>query len=138
MLKRIVILATAAACALPAAGCYSPQEQNAANGAVFGAATGGIIGALATGKPGGALVGAAIGGGAGAVLGAASTPPGPSYRGPGPYYERGPYEGPGSNYDGPPPGVAGRYDGPPQAGGNGRCAHWDYDYDGNKFCRSPG
>jgi len=50
------------------------SEERAGGGAVLGAATGSVIGALATGRPGGALAGAALGGATGAIVGAATTP----------------------------------------------------------------
>ena len=39
-MKRLMILSLAVAAALPIAGCETPQQQNAANGAVLGGATG--------------------------------------------------------------------------------------------------
>jgi hypothetical protein len=80
-MKKNILLSLALATAVSLGGCYNtPQQQNAANGAVLGAATGAVIGGLATGRAGGALAGAAIGGAGGAVLGAAATPPGPGPR----------------------------------------------------------
>jgi len=70
---RKVLLATAMLAALPGAGC-TMSEERAGGGAVLGAATGSVIGALATGRPGGALAGAALGGATGAIVGAATTP----------------------------------------------------------------
>jgi hypothetical protein len=79
-MKKLMILYLAIAAALPIAGCETPQQQNAANGAVLGGVAGALIGGAATGRPGGALAGAAIGAASGAVIGSASTPPGPGYR----------------------------------------------------------
>jgi hypothetical protein len=79
-MKKLMILSLAVAAALPIAGCETPQQQNAANGAVLGGVAGALIGGAATGRPGGALAGAAIGAASGAVIGSASTPPGPGYR----------------------------------------------------------
>jgi hypothetical protein len=72
-MKKLMILSLAVAAALPIAGCETPQQQNAANGALLGGVAGALIGGAATGRPGGALAGAA-------VIGSASTPPGPGYR----------------------------------------------------------
>jgi hypothetical protein len=79
-MKKLMILSLAVAAALPIAGCETPQQQNAANGAVLGGVAGALIGGAATGRPGGALAGAAIGAASGAVIGSASTPPGPVSR----------------------------------------------------------
>jgi len=65
---------------LPIAGCETPQQQNAANGAVLGGAAGALLGGALTGRPGGAIVGGITGAAAGAMIGSASTPPGPGYR----------------------------------------------------------
>ena len=56
-MKKLMILSLAMAAALPIAGCETPQQQNAANGAMLGGATGALIGGALTGRPGGALVG---------------------------------------------------------------------------------
>ena len=109
-MTKLYYLCAAMAIALPIAGCYTPQGQNATGGALLGGATGALIGAAATGHASGALVGGAIGAATGATIGAASTPP-PGYYGPGPY------AGPGY---GPPP----------------RCAEFYYDYNGNQRCRA--
>ncbi|THD42719.1 MAG: glycine zipper 2TM domain-containing protein [Bradyrhizobium sp.] len=109
-MKTVMVLLLAGLAAAPLAGCDTPQQQNAANGALLGGATGAVLGGLLTGRPGGALVGAAAGATTGAIVGSASTPPGPYY-GPGP----GPAPGPGPGY---------------------RCAEWYYDYYGNRVCRS--
>jgi hypothetical protein len=110
-MNKLVHLCAALAVAAPLGGCYTPEGQNAAGGALLGGATGALLGAAVTGKPGGALVGGAIGAASGAAIGAASTPP-PGYYGPGPYYA------------GPPPG-------PPP-----RCAEFYYDSYGNQRCRA--
>ena len=70
---RTVFVAAALAAVLAGAGC-TVAEERAGGGAVLGAATGSILGALATGRPGGALAGAALGGATGAIVGAATTP----------------------------------------------------------------
>jgi len=125
-MKVLVLLTTVAATAIALAGCETPQQQNAAGGAVLGGATGAIIGtAVSHGSPAGALVGGALGAATGAMVGSAATPPGPpppGYYGPGPYAGGpGPYAGPGP-YDGPPPGP------------RPRCSHWGFDYYGNRIC----
>jgi hypothetical protein len=109
---RLIHLCAAMAVAFSLAGCNTPEGQNAAGGALFGGATGALLGAAVTGKPGGALVGGAIGAATGATIAAASTPP-PGYYGPGPY------AGPEPGY-GPPP----------------RCAEFYYDAYGNQRCRA--
>ena len=105
-MNRLIPLAAALAVAASLAGCQTPEQQNAANGAVLGGLAGALIGGAATGHAGGALAGGAIGAATGATIGAASTPP-PGYYGPGPGY-------------GPPP----------------RCAEFYYDYNGNRVCRA--
>ncbi|HLH51579.1 MAG TPA: glycine zipper domain-containing protein [Roseiarcus sp.] len=111
-MKALVLLTTVCASAIALAGCETPQQQNAAGGALLGGATGAIIGsAVSHGSAGGALVGGALGAATGAMVGSAATPSGPPPPG---------YYGPGP--DGPPPG-------PPP-----RCAHWGYDYYGNRVC----
>ena len=62
-MRRLFFLSLAMATALSAAGCDTPQGQNAAGGALLG----GIAGATT-----------------GAMIGSASTPPGPGYYPPGP------------------------------------------------------
>jgi hypothetical protein len=79
-MKKLMILSLALAAALPIAGCETPQQQNAANGAVLGGVAGALIGGAATGRAGGALVGGALGAATGAAIGSASTPPGPGSR----------------------------------------------------------
>src|ERR1700734_2866528 len=113
-MNRLIPLAAALAMAASLAGCQTPEQQNAANGAVLGGLAGALIGGAATGHAGGALAGGAIGAATGATIGAASTPP-PGYYGPGP----GPYYGPGPG-PGPVP----------------RCAEFYYDYNGNRVCRA--
>lgn len=80
-MKKATLTAAVLASALAVSGCNTPQDANAARGAVIGGTSGALIGGLATGRPGGALVGGAIGAASGAILGAASTPrrlpPGP-------------------------------------------------------------
>ncbi len=100
-----MLTAGAMASALLLSGCYTPQQQNAANGAVLGGATGALIGGLASGRAGGALAGGAIGAATGAIVGSAATPrpaPGPVV------------------YGAPPP--------PPA------CARFGYDPYGNQVC----
>jgi len=82
-MKRLILLSFAAA-ALALAGCETPQQQNAANGALLGGVTGAIIGGAATDRPGGALAGAAIGATTGAIIGSAATPPDAGYAPPPP------------------------------------------------------
>jgi len=79
-MKKLMILALAVAAALPIAGCETPQQQNAANGAVLGGAAGALLGGALTGRPGGVVVGGITGAAAGAMIGSASTPPGPGYQ----------------------------------------------------------
>lgn len=107
-MKKAILAAGALACGLTLSGCYTPQQQNAANGAVLGGATGALIGGLASGRPGGALAGGAIGAATGAILGSAATPP-----------PRG-YEPVPTVYAAPPP--------PPP------CARFGYDPYGNEVC----
>ena len=82
-MKRLILLSFAAA-AVALAGCETPQQQNAANGALLGGVTGAIIGGAATDRPGGALAGAAIGATTGAIIGSAATPPDAGYAPPPP------------------------------------------------------
>ena len=93
---KAVGLAAALASALALSGCNTPQDANAARGAVIGGTTGALIGGLATGRAGGALAGGAIGAASGAILGAASTPrlppPGIYPPGPGPACARWGYD----------------------------------------------
>jgi hypothetical protein len=113
-MKTLILVTTVAAAAIALAGCDTPQGQNAAGGALLGGATGALLGAAVDhGHAGGALAGAAIGAATGATVAAAATPPGPPPPG---YYGPGPGPGP---YAGPPPGA---------------CAHWGYDYYGNRIC----
>ncbi len=78
-MKKLMILSLAVAAALPIAGCETPQQQNAAGGALLGGAAGALIGSAADhGHAGGALVGGAIGAATGAMIGSAATPPGPA------------------------------------------------------------
>ncbi len=73
-MKKAVLTAAALASAMAVSGCNTPQDANAARGAVIGGTSGALIGGLASGRPGGALVGGAIGAASGAILGAAATP----------------------------------------------------------------
>ena len=114
VMKKLVFLSLAMAAAIPVAGCETPQQQNAANGALIGGVTGALIGGAAN-RAGGALAGGAIGAATGAIIGSAATPPGPGY-----------YPPP------PPPGYAPPPLPPPPAA---RCAEWYYDYYGNRVCR---
>jgi hypothetical protein len=116
-MKVLVLMTMVAASAIALAGCQTPQQQNAAGGAVLGGATGAIIGsAVSHGSPGGALVGGVLGAATGAMVGSAATPPGPPPPPPPGYYAPGPYA------YAPPPGPG------------SRCAHWGYDYNGNRIC----
>lgn len=108
-MKKAFLAAGALASALALSGCYTPQQQNAANGAVLGGATGALIGGLASGRAGGALAGGALGAATGAILGSASTPPPPRV-----------YEPVPTVYVAPPP--------PPP------CARFSYDPYGNEVC----
>lgn len=111
-MKKVVLTAGALASALTLSGCYTPQQQNAANGAVLGGATGALIGGLASGRAGGALAGGALGAATGAILGSAATPrPAP----PPPFYDPVP-----TVYAAPPP--------PPA------CARFSFDDYGNRVC----
>jgi predicted small secreted protein len=79
-MMKLMALSLALATALPAAGCNTPQGQNAAGGAVIGGATGALLGGALTNRPGGALLGAVAGATAGAMVGsAAATPQDPGY-----------------------------------------------------------
>ncbi|HEX4768828.1 MAG TPA: hypothetical protein VH414_21395 [Lichenihabitans sp.] len=73
-MKFTMVAAAALVSSLALAGCSTPQDANAARGAVIGGTSGAIIGGLLSGRPAGALAGGAIGAASGAVLGAASTP----------------------------------------------------------------
>ena len=109
-MRNALLCAGAIASALALSGCQTPQQQNAANGAVLGGATGALIGGLASGRAGGALAGGALGAATGAILGSASTPrPAPAY-----------YEPVPTVYAAPPP--------PPA------CARFSYDAYGNRVC----
>jgi uncharacterized protein YcfJ len=71
-MRKILIIGLAA---LSLAGCTgSTQGDRALAGGGIGAATGAVIGGLATGRTSGAVAGALIGGATGAVVGAATTP----------------------------------------------------------------
>lgn len=108
-----IVTAGAIASTLLLSGCYTPQQQNTANGAVLGGATGALIGGLASGRAGGALAGGALGAATGAILGSAATPrPAPA-----PVVYAAP----------PPPRVV--YAAPPPA-----CARFSYDPYGNQIC----
>lgn len=99
--------------ALLLSGCYTPEGQNAANGAVLGGAGGALIGGLASGRAGGALAGGALGAATGAILGAASTPKPPVVV----------YGAP------PPPRVVYAAPPPPPA-----CRRFSFDPYGNQIC----
>jgi hypothetical protein len=86
--KPVAVLAAV----ISLSGCNTPQDYNAANGAVIGGTTGALIGGLASGRVGGALVGGAIGAASGAVLGAAATPRPLPPPGPGPACARWGYD----------------------------------------------
>lgn len=109
-----LLTAGAMASALLLSGCYTPQQQNTANGAVLGGATGALIGGLASGRAGGALAGGALGAATGAILGSAATPrPAPA-----PVV-----------YGAPPPRVVYAAPPPPPA-----CARFGFDPYGNQVC----
>ncbi len=74
MMMRAVATVAVLAAALGLSGCNTPQDANAARGAVIGGTSGALIGGLASGRAGGALAGGAIGAATGAILGAAATP----------------------------------------------------------------
>jgi hypothetical protein len=78
-MKTLISLSVALAAAVSLSACDTPQGQNAAGGALFGGATGALLGAAITGRPGGALVGGVTGAAAGAMIGSAATPQGPGY-----------------------------------------------------------
>lgn len=84
-MKKLIAMAAVAL----ALGACTPHEERVGGGAVLGAATGAVIGGLATGRAGGALAGAAIGGVGGAIVGSATSP----YRRGGDYYDDGYYGG---------------------------------------------
>jgi len=73
-MKRLMLLSLVAVAAAALAGCETPQQQNAATGAVLGGATGAIIGGATTNHASGALVGGVLGAAAGAMIGSAATP----------------------------------------------------------------
>jgi hypothetical protein len=77
-MRKVLSLGLVVACALSAAGCNTPQGQNAAGGAIVGGAGGALLGAAVTGgKPGGAIVGGVLGAATGAMVGSAMTPSAP-------------------------------------------------------------
>ena len=77
-MKRLWFISLAAAASLAIAGCETPQQQNAATGAVLGGAAGALIGSAADhGHAGGAVVGGVLGAATGAMIGSAATPSGP-------------------------------------------------------------
>jgi osmotically inducible lipoprotein OsmB len=65
-MRKLTILASAAALSLTLAACGTTTTQRAATGALGGAAVGGVVG--------GDLTGAAVGAAVGGVAGAATTP----------------------------------------------------------------
>lgn len=108
-MKQAFLAAGALASALALSACNTPQQQNAAGGAVLGGATGALIGGLATGRAGGALAGGALGAATGAIIGSAAPPPPPPLYGPVPTVYMAP--------PAPPP-----------------CARFGYDAYGNQVC----
>lgn len=73
----LVALSIAASAGMLLAGCETPQQTNAAGGALVGGAAGALVGSAAThGSPAGAIAGGAIGAGTGAIVGSAATPSG--------------------------------------------------------------
>jgi hypothetical protein len=81
-MKKLICLSLALAMAGSVAGCYSPQQQNAAGGAVLGGLTGAVVGsAIDHGHVGGAgtIIGGVTGAAAGAMIGSAVTPQDPGY-----------------------------------------------------------
>lgn len=74
-MKKILLVTTVFATALPLIGCNSPGDR-ALGGAAIGGLGGAAIGsAVSGGRASGALAGAAIGAASGAVVGAATAPP---------------------------------------------------------------
>ena len=74
-MKKFLSLTLVASMALAAAGCNTPQGQNAVGGALIGGGTGALVGAaVSNGKPGATLVGGALGAAAGAMVGSSMTP----------------------------------------------------------------
>ncbi len=73
-MRKPVYLSTTLALALVAAGCDTPQGQNAASGALAGGANGAMIGASVTaGHPAGVLLGGVFGAAGGAMVASAAT-----------------------------------------------------------------
>jgi hypothetical protein len=73
-MRRPVYLSTTLALALAAAGCNTPQGQNATSGALSGGANGAMIGAsVAAGHPAGVLLGGVFGAAGGAMVASAAT-----------------------------------------------------------------
>ncbi len=74
-MRKILSLTLVGALALAAAGCNTPQGQNAVGGALIGGGTGALVGAVVSdGRPGATLVGGVLGAAAGAMVGSAVTP----------------------------------------------------------------
>ncbi len=81
-MKKVFGLSLALAAGLALAGCNTPQQQNAAGGAVIGGLGGAIVGsAIDHGHVGGAgtIIGGVTGAAAGAMIGSAATPQDPYY-----------------------------------------------------------
>ena len=77
-MKKILSLTLVAGMALAAAGCNTPQGQNAVGGAVIGGGAGALLGAaVSNGKPGATIVGGVLGAATGAMVGSAMTPQAP-------------------------------------------------------------
>jgi hypothetical protein len=80
MMRKVSGLALGLAAVLSLAGCNTPEGQGAAGGALFGGATGALLGAAITNRPAGALIGGVTGAAAGAMIGsAAARPQDPGY-----------------------------------------------------------
>ena len=75
MMGKMTGLALCVAAAFSLAGCNTPEGQGAAGGALFGGATGALLGAAVSNRPEGALLGGVAGAAAGAMIGSASARP---------------------------------------------------------------
>lgn len=77
MFRSIFLLSLVVTAGISVAGCETPQQTNAAGGALIGGAGGALVGSAVThGSPAGAIAGGAIGAGTGAIVGSAATPSG--------------------------------------------------------------
>ena len=74
-MKKFLSLTLVASMALGAAGCNTPQGQNAVGGALIGGGAGALLGAaVSNGRPGATVVGGVLGAATGAMVGSAMTP----------------------------------------------------------------